>query len=326
MLARTRQFEKTEPRDSIYAILGLLDQDTSLAKDQAALLGVDYTRSLPDLLRDATRYALCQTGDLGALRLIIHRFDVLADSQPFPTWTVRVDLQREAWDAEALPYWFTACEGLKAPSLLADVSFCENMLRVEGIVVDEVLQITGICSESTWKSQEEFHEWLVSVEEIAMSHSNVANQEELYLAIAFTLVAGDTYSGKRAQSEDLRILAGYLKSLAMDDDDRASDSAMIKKGLDLDRASSMRNASCMDCCRDRRFFVTGTRSVGIGPRCMQPGDVVTVLRGGPRPLILRKKGDGYWLLGEAYVHGVMDGEAVQIYKARGGSEEIFHIR
>jgi hypothetical protein len=321
-----RQFEKTELRDSIYSILGLLDQGTSLANDQAASLSVDYTKSLPDVLRDATRYALCQRGDLSALRLIDYRSDVLADSKLFPTWAVRVDLQREVFDARLLPHFFNADMGLKSQSLLADVSVGENILLLEGIVVDEVLRSTDTFLESTWSSHEEVHKWLVSVKEIAMSHSNVANQEERYLAIASTLVAGAKYSGKRAQSEDLQILVDYLKSLTMDDDDRASDSARIKKGFDFERAASMRNASCMDYCIKRRFFITGTAGrVGIGPRCMQPGDVVTVLREGGNPFILRKKGDGYWLLGNAYVHGVMDGEAVQIHKARGGSEEIFQV-
>jgi hypothetical protein len=326
MFWTVQQFEKTEPRDSIYAILGLLDQDTSLANDQAALLGVDYTRSLPDVLRDATRYALYQRGALSVLPLIDHPSGVLVDSQLFPTWAIRADVQRDVWQAGTLPYWFTACEGLKAPSLLADVSFGENLLLLEGIVAGKVLQTTDICLESTCNSHEVFHRWLVSVKEIAMSHSNVANQEELYLAIAFTLVASITPSGKRAQSEDLQILVEYLKSLAMDDDDRASDSARSKKGFDFERATSMQDVSSLNYCINRRFFVAGTGSMGIGPRCMQPGDVVTVLRGGQNPFILRKKGDSYWLLGEAYVHGVMDGEAVQMHKARGGSEEIFHIR
>jgi hypothetical protein len=326
VLSRIQQFEKTEPRDSIYAILGLLDHETSLANDQAALLGVDYTKSLPDVLRDATRYALYQKGDLSALRLVNHRSDVFADAQTFPTWAVRVDLQIGVFDAWSLNQLFNAYEGLESPSLLADVSFGENMLLLEGILVDEVLHTTGICLQSTWNSYEEFHEWLISVKEIAMSHSNVANQEELYLAIASTLVAGATYIGTRVQSEDMQILVDYLKHLTMGDDDRASDSARIKKGFDFERATSMRGASSVQSCLKRRFFVIGTGSVGIGPCCVQPGDVVTVLRGGRTPFVLRKKGDGYWLLGEAYVHGMMDGEAVLIHKARGGSEEIFHVR
>lgn len=109
MLEIPQRFEKTEPKDSIYAILGLLDHDASVS-DQAALLKVDYTKSLADVLRDATRYALCQTRDLGALRRANHRFDVLDDSQIFPTWAVRADVQRQAQDINFLPTFFRACK------------------------------------------------------------------------------------------------------------------------------------------------------------------------------------------------------------------------
>jgi hypothetical protein len=59
---------------------------------------------------------------------------------------------------------------------------------------------------------------------------------------------------------------------------------------------------------------------------MQPEDVVVVLRGGFSPFILRKKADSYWLIGEAYMHGMMYGEAVQMDRSRGGSEVVFHVR
>ena len=63
--------------------------------------------------------------------------------------------------------------------------------------------------------------------------------------------------------------------------------------------------------------------MGIGPAAMEKDDVVCIIRGASIPLILRERrefiGDGMvspfnahyerWLVGEAYVHGVMDGEA-----------------
>jgi hypothetical protein len=59
---------------------------------------------------------------------------------------------------------------------------------------------------------------------------------------------------------------------------------------------------------------------------MQPEDIVVVLRGGLSPFILRKKVDGYQLIGQAYVHGIMYGEAVELDRSRGGSEVVFHVR
>ena len=65
-------------------------------------------------------------------------------------------------------------------------------------------------------------------------------------------------------------------------------------------------------CLYRSFIVTERGYLGLGRSSTQPGDVVCVLRGGNVPFILRKKGDGYYeLVGEAYMHGIMDGSFVR---------------
>jgi hypothetical protein len=146
MLEIAQLFEKTEPKDSIYAILGLLDHEVPPDNSQLALLGVDYSKSLADVLRDATRYALSQKSNLKALHKIDHRFDALADSQMLPTWSIRPDLKRQAQSSTLLPTFFSACNGLEAPSLLGDVSFGENVLLLQGLEFDEVVQTTIIAS------------------------------------------------------------------------------------------------------------------------------------------------------------------------------------
>lgn len=61
----------------------------------------------------------------------------------------------------------------------------------------------------------------------------------------------------------------------------------------------------------RRPFVTSKGLLGLGPKEMEEGDVAVIVSGGEVPLILRKRPDGgHQLIGEAYVNGVMDGEAL----------------
>ncbi|KAI1031855.1 hypothetical protein LB504_000149 [Fusarium proliferatum] len=65
-----------------------------------------------------------------------------------------------------------------------------------------------------------------------------------------------------------------------------------------------------------KIFVTETGYVGFGPRCMRPGDVVCVLFGGRTPYVIRPTAapDEYLFLGPAYVHGLMDGEAIDAWE------------
>ncbi|KAK5719723.1 hypothetical protein LTR17_015174 [Elasticomyces elasticus] len=60
-----------------------------------------------------------------------------------------------------------------------------------------------------------------------------------------------------------------------------------------------------------RLFHTASGSKGLGPKITRPGGIVTVMRGGYVPLILRPLREEYQLLGQAYVSGIMQGEAVQ---------------
>jgi hypothetical protein len=76
----------------------------------------------------------------------------------------------------------------------------------------------------------------------------------------------------------------------------------------------------------RSFFVTENGYLGLGSRnTVAFQDYVCILRGGMVPFILRKRGDGYWeFVGEAYVHGIMDGGFVK--RAKKEDLRVFRIR
>lgn len=65
--------------------------------------------------------------------------------------------------------------------------------------------------------------------------------------------------------------------------------------------------------RYRKFAVTAGGLFILGPDIMQNGDVVVVLYGGKAPFLLRRRTDGktWMLVGECYVHGLMNGEALE---------------
>jgi hypothetical protein len=66
---------------------------------------------------------------------------------------------------------------------------------------------------------------------------------------------------------------------------------------------------------DRALFLTEKGYIGLGPDRCKAGDVVAVLAGVDVPFVLESravsKKDAFYLVGEAYVHGAMHGEAVR---------------
>ncbi|KAK1831539.1 heterokaryon incompatibility protein-domain-containing protein [Podospora conica] len=67
-----------------------------------------------------------------------------------------------------------------------------------------------------------------------------------------------------------------------------------------------------DVCAHRRLCVTGRGYLGVVPWGAEVGDEVVVLRGGGTAFVLRGAGKRgtFKLVGEAYVHGIMGGEAM----------------
>jgi hypothetical protein len=51
--------------------------------------------------------------------------------------------------------------------------------------------------------------------------------------------------------------------------------------------------------------------MGLGRKEARPGDIVCILLGGGSPVILRQDGDAYFNIGPCYIHGIMDGGAME---------------
>jgi hypothetical protein len=78
----------------------------------------------------------------------------------------------------------------------------------------------------------------------------------------------------------------------------------------------------------RRLGVTENGWMGLVPAMAREGDAVCVLRGCEVPVLLRDDGGrrGWSFVGEAYVHGIMDGEGMRMVEGGVLGERDFEIR
>lgn len=82
-------------------------------------------------------------------------------------------------------------------------------------------------------------------------------------------------------------------------------------------------AELVNTIHGRVFFTTSQGYMGFAAPGTKPGDHVSILGGGWTPFVLRESpGRFYTMLGESYVHGLMDGESLKVSGAKFGKIEI----
>lgn len=76
---------------------------------------------------------------------------------------------------------------------------------------------------------------------------------------------------------------------------------------------------------NRRFVITKKGYYVLAPGNVEKGDILCVLMGGETPYVLRRSGDDYLFIGECYVAGLMQGEAVDMMERGELGKETFSI-
>ena len=317
LLVLAQNFQKTEPKDGIFATLGMLSEEI-------CSLRPDYTKSLGSIMQDATRHVLSQNNNLGLLRFVNHRSDL--EVGKMPSWVRRADWQYSTeTDPRPLKDLFCAANGLAAPSKLRRKPQDPSTLVIEGLLVDRVSAMTPLCALSTFQDLRKFEAWLLDgLRIIKKATANDLPRSRL-IAIASAITAERASSGARATRSGLEAAARYLECL-LETDYLLEAFCETYTRERLEAHGAMRQLCELGDVRNRRLFVTATNKPGLGPFVMQEGDVVAILRGLSYPCLLRPLGQDYQFMGVAYVYGIMDGEAVLDYRGKCGEEVVFNLR
>ncbi|KAI0451780.1 heterokaryon incompatibility protein-domain-containing protein [Xylaria acuta] len=80
------------------------------------------------------------------------------------------------------------------------------------------------------------------------------------------------------------------------------------------KSSEVRNAAVL-MSYGRSIFVSKGGYIGLGPSSLHAGDCLAFLEGGKAPYVLRRKGELYEIVGDCYIHGLMQGEAFDSTKS-----------
>ena len=326
LLDAARNFAATDPRDKIYALLGLVNTASeSGTKEVSPLIVPDYILSFKQVYRSVALKILFESKELDILSAVEHESPTFVD---FPSW---VPVWNKTKKTSSLGSGMRShYHASGAYTFLPRKSEDENCLIVPGLVFDAISQLTSVMIPEEFypeirvqEATAAYHPWIDSMSKIATYPTG----ESPEVAYSLTLVANST-RGMKPASEDLTqhlanfsaYLYDYFK-LGMPEKYISSDLRAAAEGGDgASFAIAARNM-----CNGRRFFITEKGYIGIGPAALRQHDLVCVLFGGATPFVLKMEEEYYRFIGEAYVHGLMNGEAISQLEAGTLSAKAFRL-
>ncbi len=333
LVEESRAFACTNPRDKIYGMLGITDEET-----QSEYLTPDYDSPPGDVFR---KYVLWEVLHNKSLRVLGVSSDKDRSGAEFasPSWVpdfTRLDPHSRLTRFEKRASYLAS---LGRPE--ARVSEDGTVLHLRGRLVDTIHTVAERSASRTFDNISDEEKKLLAGSEEAVRLTKAWMKEAMGIWQAAAerrangrplppLIARDLWAtsedddftaypahwthflraltcdrtdlGNYATVADLPYVAGVVRALVdhlpLDD---------VFHNAQLPRAQAAMQALAR-AGRSRRFASTRTGLAGFAPMRAQEGDVVVIIYGSNVPCVLRPGADGrYSLVGECYMHGLMWG-------------------
>lgn len=306
LLAHFWPFTSSDPRDKVYALVGL-----TTARNDPDLV-IDYTASVRQVYIATAKYIMASSGKLDFIcsrpRLSNNTFDL---PSWIPDWTY--------WDGRSggipcgelgvKPNTFNSASNTIARTELKQE--CQ-VLVAKGIVLSRVEHVGQAYTSRSRYSLRDGVGILI-----------LLNWHKLWKTIRpsvevkefiFPLFWG-LFSHKKEVPEMMERILAAIATLAKEfcpEEIVDSELLALKERFHLEvwRCYSWMQF-CIPTMRNRRFFISSTQLVGVGPASTEPGDIICILLGCYVPVILRPQGNYYKFLCEAYVYGYMYGKGIE---------------
>ena len=317
-------YHATDPRDKIYALLGIAT-DT-----EDVMLNPDYEASVEEVYARTARYLLQRDASI----VILHKAGTgyPRKRERLPSWVPQWEWNSVEEDCLCFGGMHKWSKYKAAGDSIPKVrSLGPNILAFHGVVVDEVRDISSVQIQPTFDWQV-----VVSTCRDAASLAWLKEHETLMTHIRSAKAdvsasyPGTTYELKEAYWRTLVANSSLDRPAALEYGDYFD---LWKRGLqsrNVETTQSYDVRSMQDvrmfchayfaATKNRRFFTTRDRRIGLTSAGTCPGDKICILLGGVTPFIIRQNanaspnhGTHLWtLISEAYVHGLMDGEGLDM--------------
>ncbi|KAE9364650.1 HET-domain-containing protein [Stipitochalara longipes BDJ] len=310
---RFGEWKATDPRDRVFALLGISNPSG---------LDADYTKEASDVFQEVVRFTISNSQNLDALCMDnAIRSTALANSF-FPSWVPDFSSWGFRYSIFHSTYSLFQAGGNSVQlddSILS--SSATSTLALFGVLLDTASKIYPCDSFYRWNKLPEFVQAIPRTVFEGQYHNGDSN----LIAYARAMTGDVSYErvGHRQSQREAAALSSEIRSLLTWQGrlyrrirsfmparmrDRFPDAFQRREYAQPKLTSGLPTFVKYDFCTTTEKFMA------MIPASSKIDDVLCVLYGSKYPHVLRKvpgKEDTYTLVGTAYVHGFMDGEAIE---------------
>lgn len=314
LVKQVRKARCTDPRDKIFA-------PRSHAVDvKVEDFAVDYGRNLKEIYVELVRF--CLNSEPRGYSILGYVFSPAPEAKHgdlrcgttmkdlpswVPDWRMRVDITpfRHTPGLHDAPLLYDASAGKQQTANING-----DQLKVEGFVYASIDAVFGI-----WEDGPNKYDTPQAWRDCVQAQRPGISDDAINRTLVADLCAKPWDKGGDRRAPDFRsfrggrmdwtLIQGPIRSIAAADMRQEQDS-MIRLLL--------------AACFGRRMGVLQSSHLGMFPAAAVAGDCVAIFNGGNIPFVVRKVSDSkvqYQLIGECYLDGLMDGQAVEIHEQSG---------
>lgn len=335
VLFSTFTFRATDPRDKVFAVLGI-----ARFEDPEGLLVPDYSKSVTQVWRDAAEHLFfCNGGKASVHMLGLAGTGHSHARLPMPSWVPNLN-QEYLWfpftDFMNLEGTFRASEELSTSEYWK--GSIPDSLAIKGIVCDTIL-LLGITTvhegelqpsgqqDATYVTRQK-HAIVTDVASLIQKYREMFPDRtdgvdtQIWLALVAGRIDRKRPSAGTNWNKVFGSWVGILDRLEETDDRQSLRARFNQEGAndpnsdDVEEADIITYDSAIEGCYGRRFAISQQGRLCWVPPFAETDDDIFVPCGAQTPFLVRAKGemegqDVYELVGESYIQGLMWGELLE---------------
>lgn len=312
LLNQYRRQDSTDPRDKVFALLGLARDVSSLG------CKADYSKTVVEVYSNLARSYIQRDSNLDIVGYVQHGSGLVGLPSWVPDWTRQEDVPIN-FRTPIVPGTYLNHNAGGGNDSIISISSDGKALNTRGVIIDSIAKLSGLREKAEPKNvccMPHLWERLVGLQNRSSYIAGGTAREALFR----TQIAGcpepiyeklkprlqEIWDQAKTHSTDNTIRGSYVESFAEGSQKRGINIIPVKEKETGDVEQILR--ACLKYSQQRQFVVTSKGYYALAPKDTATGDQIAIVGGGSYPLVLRAQEQSWQLVGECYVHGAMNGD------------------